>query len=540
MVPGHLGIWKSSALKGAVVRRAMHLFFGIAILAANDARPIAAQSADTRIARDAVVALQGVTAYDGPTLLAYAAQLSLDRYGEVSPSQIAEIVELIYREDGFFLAEARLAPDGRTVVVEEGRIDSVSIEGVDAGTFRLMQSYVAPVVGRDAINLRQFERAIMLADDIEAVSVTSQIDYPDDDQGARLRLIGSALPNSFGNITLDNPARALGDAASLTLNQEFYSIFTAGDLLRFYVAGTEVYDDDDETLGASSYDSVLGSVTYRLPVGGAGAFAEGYYGNVQSRRDATGSLAETEIGGSTAILALGYPVQRDVLSYSYGLFEVRRTSADTEIGSDSFDSTVNVISATWLRGKALNSGGAYEFAVNLSFGEQGDPEVAGFFDGDETFAHLRFAFGYTAPLPAHSSDTTVRAELWGQWSNDSLPGVEKFYLGGRHDERGYVFAETEGDSGLSATLEIGHDFYPADGAVLRMRPLGFLDAGYVENHEPAQGLPSDESLVSVGLGFEAEFKSNLFLNGYAALPLRDGSFTDAGDASLYLALAKSW
>ena len=84
------------------------------------------------------------------------------------------------------------------------------------------------------------------------------------------------------------------------------------------------------------------------------------------------------------------------------------------------------------------------------------------FDGDETFAHLRFAAGYVSPLPALSGDTTVRAELWGQWSNDSLPGVEKFYLGGRFDERGYVFAETEGDSGVSATLEIGHDIYPKD------------------------------------------------------------------------------
>ena len=184
-------------------------------IACRCAPAVTAQPAESQIPSDAVIALQGVTAYDGPTLLAYAAQLSVDRQGSVSPSQIAEVVELIYHEDGYFLAEARLAPDGRTVVVDEGRIDTVQIEGVDAGTYRLMRSYVAPVIGQDAINLKQFERAIMLADDIEAVSVTSQIDYPYANQGARLRVIGTDLPKSFGSITLDNPARAFGEAATL-------------------------------------------------------------------------------------------------------------------------------------------------------------------------------------------------------------------------------------------------------------------------------------------------------------------------------------
>ena len=73
------------------------------------------------------------------------------------------------------------------------------------------------------------------------------------------------------------------------------------------------------------------------------------------------------------------------------------------------------------------------------------------------------------PVTWLGPETSLRAEVWGQYSPDRLPAIEEFHLGGREDERGYVFAEAQGDSGLSATVELGRDLFPASGPAEYLR-----------------------------------------------------------------------
>lgn len=476
------------------------------------------------------VSLDGVTVYDAQELLEFATQVSISRYGAVNAAALPGIIEVIYREDGYFLAEVFPGPDGTSFYVDEGAIDSVVIEGSDSETAALIREYVQPLLAERPTTLSAFERAIMLSDDIGSVSVTAEIDYPDPKRAAELRLLASQEDTSSGFITLDHPARRLGEEVVLTFGQTFHSALTPGDLLGVELSGTSDFQGDD---------TLFGTVRYRMPFGGSGVYAEAYFGNVGARRDVDGALEETDITGRTAILALGYPFLRSVDTYGYGIFELRHARTEVDVGTQDFDSDINAVSATWIHGKALQNGGAWEYGASLTYGER-ETNTFGFSDGDASFTHLRLGAGYTQPTTWFGDHSFVHAEFWGQVSNNALPSAEQFYVGGRFDERGYTFAEAQGDSGVSATLSAGRDVFPDSSALRSLRPFAFLDFSYVTSNDTDRPGLEDETFASVGVGVDMEFGQNVFVSTHVAIPLTDGPLTDAHDPALYIGLTRSW
>jgi hemolysin activation/secretion protein len=479
--------------------------------------------------------LTGVTVYDAAEILGFAAQIAARREGGIDARAIADAIELIYREDGYFLAEVFVGSDGRTLVVDEGEIGRLTIEGVDAAMFARIRSYMAPVVGRRAITLAEFERAIMLVEDIQSITATAEIDYPPGSSAAEVRVLARPVDDAFGYVTLDHPSRALGEEVTLSFGEQFTSLLSPGDLLRIELSGTSDLEGDS---------SVSGALAYRFPLGGSGAYAEAYLGNVLARRDRDGALAPTDIEGNTAILALGYPVIRDVEAYGYALLEIRRSDSSVTVErdtgpDDAFDSGVQALAGSWISGRTLPEGGAWEYGLHLTWGERTD-DPGGIDDGDDTFTHLRFGIGYDHPVDWFGPESSVRAELWGQYSNDRLPGIEQFHIGGRDEDRGYLFTEAQGDSGISATLEVGRDLFPASGALRRYQPFGFFDAGWVGNNAPSRTGYTEETFASLGLGVDIELARGVFVRTYAAVPMLDGPSTGAGDPAFYLGLTKSW
>ncbi|WP_271952877.1 hypothetical protein, partial [Ruegeria faecimaris] len=103
----------------------------------------------------------------------------------------------------------RPGPDGQSIVVDEGRIQTIEIEGVDTRTFQTLEKIFRPLTTAYPITLKQFERAVMLAEDIPDLELSTELDYPDQ-AGARLRVLGEPLRKQAGSATLDNPPRELG------------------------------------------------------------------------------------------------------------------------------------------------------------------------------------------------------------------------------------------------------------------------------------------------------------------------------------------
>lgn len=122
--------------------------------------------------------------YDADELAIFAGQFAFN-----NNVTFEDAVELIYREDGYFLAEAQVSTDGQSVVVHEGEIDAISIEGVESRGFTRIKSYLESLVGKTPLSQTEFERAVMIANDLAGVELTTELDYPDPNAGARLRVI---------------------------------------------------------------------------------------------------------------------------------------------------------------------------------------------------------------------------------------------------------------------------------------------------------------------------------------------------------------
>ncbi|MDG3043027.1 ShlB/FhaC/HecB family hemolysin secretion/activation protein [Roseicyclus marinus] len=492
-----------------------------ALMATN---PLSAQAQETT-----ALTINGVTAYDGTELLLFAASAAAERHGTVTAEQVAEIVQRIYAEDGYFLADVGVTPDGRGIVVDEGVIASVSVEGTDPRTFDRVRGYFDPLIGRPAPNIHRFERAVLLADDLETIAVTADVDATDP-AGAQVRLVATPEAGSAGAITLDNPARAFGDALTLSFNQEYYAAMQPGDLLRLSLTHTEGFDPQDrETLGA---------LTYRAPVGTGGGYVEGYVANIAAQHDAFGTLQQTDREGLTAILAYGYPVLRSVDRYAYSVLELRGARTEVVVGTQRFDSELYALSASWIDGRALADGGALEYALDLTAGEQASVP-AGLDAGDRTFWYLRAGLDFEIPMTV-LPDASLRFDATAQVTTARLPAAEEYVLGGQEELRGFPFAEAQGDSGLSFALSAGRDFLPTSGVVQRIRPFVFIDAGRIWNNQPSASETSAISLASAGAGVEMQIDGNFYLRGHLGFPLTDGVTQRTSDPAIYLGLTRSW
>jgi hemolysin activation/secretion protein len=62
--------------------------------------------------------------------------------------------------------------------------------------------------------------------------------------------------------------------------------------------------------------------------------------------------------------------------------------------------------------------------------------------------------GQTLFTPWEGATVSLFALVAGQWSNDVLPPIEKFYLGGLRINRGFYAGEVTGDSAISTSVEL--------------------------------------------------------------------------------------
>lgn len=480
-------------------------------------------------------ALDGITVYDPTWLAAFAYQHVSTADGAVTPQRYAEAIELVYREDGYFLAEVEVlqTPGGQFVFrVHEGSIEQVSIEGIDDRLFRRISSYIEPIVGRAALNQKEFERAIALANDLAGVSVTTEIDYPDQEGGARLRLVGRTIRQS-GRATIDNPPRQFARSVTGAVTQEFYNGLVAGDMLR--LQGELTYSGPAVGSGVT----LAGTAYYRAPIGPSGLYFEGYAGNVYARRNTSGTLVNTQLRGLNAGVVLGYPWLRDLHQYGYALVEARHTQVNSTGGGQNYVSGVDTLGGMLLYGYNMPNGAPIRAGVNLTAGKR-IRATGGIDDGDEQFWHVRAGFGTSQPLDALVHNLAYRFEIFGQYTTSRLPHAEEFYLGDRTLLRGYGFAEASGDIGFTGTFELDYMIEPQSELVTRITPYAFIDFGHIANNAPAAFEERSRTLASAGIGLTAAFAGDVSLNAYVGVPLLDGARTPRHSPAVYMGLTKSW
>ena len=117
--------------------------------------------------------------------------------------------------------------------------------------------------------------------------------------------------------------------------------------------------------------------------------------------------------------------------------------------------------------------------------------------------------------------------LTGQWSADPLVNNEQFSLGGVETVRGYLEAETLGDSGGAATFEI-HSPTPGSrfGSLLTtLYGYVFVDAGVTALVDPLPAQDSRVALWSNGVGLRLDNAAGFAGSVDYAIPRRPGTRT---------------
>ena len=476
-------------------------------------------------AQDRQYQLLGVNEYEAADLLQYAAHAAIDQ-GDISGTFIAQIVEQLYHEDGYFLARARFDTGSQAIIVNEGQIASLHVEGVDADMYELIRSYVAPLLADSAVSHSEVERALMLVRDIETITAVAELVTSPQDGTTQMRIIANEHLSNWGRVTLDTPSRDIGDAISANIEQNYYHLLTAGDLLRLNLQVTSNLENGN--------NKFLGSMAYRTPAGPAGGYIEAYAGTYTARHDAMGSLTSVDNSGNTAILAFGLPTIRTADRYGYVISELRYAQTDIQSPIANTDENVAVASLIWIDGRITPNGNALEYAVSLSAGDQSDDPTSA-----DSFQYARVGLGWSTSTYVNQREINLDLQLLGQFSNDVLPGTENFVMGGHNINRGYDFGELAGDNGLFISGEISTADAISLGRRFALAPFAFAEFGWVSSNTFTEQAATSEEGASIGLGFDFSWSNRLSGRFYAAMPLIDGPVS-RDDPAMYLSISRTW
>ena len=175
-------------------------------------------------------------------------------------------------------------------------------------------------------------------------------------------------------------------------------------------------------------------------------------------------------------------------------------------------------------------GGFLEYVVNLD-GGRGNDDVS--YNAARAGARRgwdAFRYGLDATY-AFGGGWSFVGRLRGQEANQPLIPGEQFGLGGVGSVRGLRERETSGDKGTFVNLEV---HAPAWNDI---SPFAFYDAGWRKHVTPVAGLPTSDSVASVGIGARWSWERKLEVSATIATVVNGVSLgtspaTDSGHSKL--------
>lgn len=181
----------------------------------------------------------------------------------------------------------------------------------------------------------------------------------------------------------------------------------------------------------------------------------------------------------------------------------------------------NVYSATWrFPTRTITTSLGANFGIDDIVNKAQEFNTARY-DASPDYLYLRFSGGVIQRLPANFA---VLTRVQGQWADTPLVNNEQFSIGGVDTVRGYLEAETLGDSGAAGTVELhSPDFGPHLRPVLTQLYLfAFVDAGIATLLNPLPGQDYHLDLWSTGAGLQLAGPGGLVGTIDYAVPEKNG------------------
>lgn len=488
----------------------------------------------------AQVDLSGVTVFNSGQLWSDALKRSAAQSNSQTYLDVCNAVKRIYREAGFFLAEVSCKVNGArlSATVYEGRIRKIEISGVDDELAKKISDIITEAIGNDPVNLERFERGVMLAKDLSGVYLTTEV-ISSADTGNDVLRIAANFVKQRGSVSIDNLPRNFGSGAYGVITEEVYSTLTAGDLFRVNVLPSSDFN--------GQWSGVFGTGTYRAPLNNDGLYGEVTAGTGLTKTYYNGtstSPGDTFQKTNLASAIVGYPIIRNAHEFLYTLSEVNYYSlSGTNTGVSNVDTGVFRQFLTYSTN--TNDGKSTRASVTVSAGTSGVQVLQTTPQqnlNDANFYSLRAGAGHITPLDDLSPGLGLRLEASLQYTGNSLPTVEKYFLGDRTRLRGYGFAEVIGDTGYAATAEVAKYFHVGWNYLDSVSPFGFFDFGAVKQNVAVQGgFVNQANLASFGVGLQTNSREKFSVRGWYGVPMKSiPNGTQAYSPAFWLQLTQSW
>jgi hemolysin activation/secretion protein len=306
-----------------------------------------------------------------------------------------------------------------------------------------------------------------------------------------------------------------------------------------------------QTAPANRKNATVESATYLAHVPDATGVAGFSYTHTSSNVLALGTLGVLGNGDiyglhwlqplpSTASLTQSLDAGADYKSVRTEVFPDAASSAGS--GTSSASSTPVTAPVNYVNWSATYSSGWYlptrtvTTSLGVNFGVSGivnktDAFNNARYNGSPDYLYLRFSGGVIQRLPVGFA---VLGRVAGQWADSPLVNNEQFSLGGQDTVRGYLEAETLGDSGAAGTVELhspdfGHFMKPA---LTQLYVFGFVDAGVATLLDALPGQDYHTSLWSTGAGLALAGPAGLFGSLDYAIPQKSGTRTRKRDGRI--------
>jgi hemolysin activation/secretion protein len=447
--------------------------------------------------------------------------------------QATAAVARAYRDAGWlvnaYLPRQEIIDGAVTIRIVEAVYSGARMEGAEAELVpaaQLLAHFDARQQTGEALNLKQLDRALLLADDLPGVAVAGSLQAGQQLGETELLLHATDEPPHGARLLLDNAGARSTGASRVIAMMHLYSPTHRGDQFD----GTFLHSKGTDYLSAS-YSMPFGQDGWRVDISGA-YLDYGLTASDFSALEGTGRSTSASAGSSYPLIRTRqHNLYLDV-RFARDAYRNRANSAvqsNYYINAASFGLTGNRFddfggggstqaSFTWTKGRlALHT---------LDLGES--PAVGGVFN---TF-DLR-----VSRQQVISGQWTLLATMRGQLGSKLLDSSQRFYLGGPNGVRAYPVNEGSGNRGALLNFEMRRRL-PYNTTVAT-----FYDWGHVGN--PGPDASYDLSGYGVSMSWQAPHRIELETTlarrlGHNPNPLSTGRDQDGSldRTRLWLALSR--
>lgn len=411
------------------------------------------------------ISVEGVSVYPEARIARLTQPLVGQRVAASEIFLLAQRIERLYREDGYFLTvvfvpQQQVADGQVRIRVVEGYINAVTLEG-EAGPARArIQRILNRITESRPARIAEVERALLLADDLPGTALRTvlrrgsapgasemvvQLVRTPFDAVAAIDNRGSRFQGplqSYGTLGLNSPTR-LGDRieaqffSTLSRDQNFgqlaYAVPLTDSGLSLRVYGGAGYSEPGLDLRNIGYENKIGVAGVQLS-----------YPVIRTRDLSLAARGGIDWYNSRTSVARGAPNDGKVLQ---GQSDTRPLRVGLDASLRDAWNGINNASLRFHKGLDIFNPTAPDNPRNDRPGS--DPR---FFKTTGEISRLQGVWATEA------LSVNLLGVVAGQYTTDLLPSSERFYLGGDRLGRGYYNGQVAGDRALATSLELQVNF----------------------------------------------------------------------------------